>query len=189
MTLFFGMWANNRVETYRHLKIAIDRLAAELGSHDPATWPTGSASRLANIFQQVLRASRVGNWGDAKARAAGRTSRTANFLRALARGPPRPTQRETADFEGKLDDVVDSEANGTPGCDRGELERRVNPCMGGSRNCIVEAHKLLAKAVVPWRLSPWRNARAMGSYYLALRRCQEALLECDWAAQTATRCG
>ena len=54
-TLFFGMWTNNPRATYRHLKIAIDRLGAQLGGVDPAVWPAGAGDRLADQFERVLR--------------------------------------------------------------------------------------------------------------------------------------
>jgi hypothetical protein len=81
--LFFGMWTNNPTYTYKHLRLAIDRLAARYRTHDIARWPAGWQALLAAEFERVLRASRVGYWGDAKARAAGRTSRTQKVISRL----------------------------------------------------------------------------------------------------------
>jgi len=78
--LFFGMWTQNPTGAYKHLKLAIDNLAQSYGSHDLNRWPQGWPARLSNEFESVLRASRFGYWGDAKAGAAGRVSRTQKIL-------------------------------------------------------------------------------------------------------------
>jgi uncharacterized protein YcbK (DUF882 family) len=83
--LYFGMWTNNPAMTYLHLKRAIDRYATTTGSKLPAAWPAGWPGRFADTFEQVLRGSTFSYWGDAKAAAANRTSRTQKILGNLAR--------------------------------------------------------------------------------------------------------
>jgi hypothetical protein len=84
----FGMWTNNPLGSYRHLVRAIDRVAARQGGHDITRWTGDWRSDLVRTFEQVLRASTFGYWGDAKARAAGRVSRTQKILSALAKLSP-----------------------------------------------------------------------------------------------------
>jgi hypothetical protein len=65
----------------------------------------------------------------------------------------------------------------------------VNRCIEESKQCLIQAHAKLAAALARCRLNPVCNASAMASYYLALRRCREALLACDRQAKRDTHCG
>jgi hypothetical protein len=76
---------NNPKQAYLHLRRAIDTVTARHGN-DPKRWPPQA---LAVEFERVLRGSTFAMWGDAKAAAAGRQSRTSKILqkvRALTRG-------------------------------------------------------------------------------------------------------
>jgi hypothetical protein len=100
-TLYFGMWTQNPVNTYTHLRLTIDRLAQRYGNHDIARWPAGWQQELADEFERVLRASRFAYWGDAKAREAKprpRISRTQKILTAMRS----LTQRELAAEHGRV---------------------------------------------------------------------------------------
>jgi N-acetyl-anhydromuramyl-L-alanine amidase AmpD len=79
-TLLFGTWTNNPVASHVHLASAIDDMAARHGSHQPPNWPAGWPRELAARFEAVLRASSFAYWGDAKARASKRASRTEKLV-------------------------------------------------------------------------------------------------------------
>ena len=82
-SLMFGAWTNNPMASYRHLVRTVDAVAGQWGGKDPGRWPAGWQTAFADRFEQTLRSSSFGYWGDAKARAANRTSRTQKTLDAL----------------------------------------------------------------------------------------------------------
>jgi D-alanyl-D-alanine dipeptidase len=78
--LMFGMWTNNPKQSYVELRRAIDRVASRFGTRDVLRWPAEAPAVLADEFERVLRASRFSTWGDVKAAAAKRKSRTAKLM-------------------------------------------------------------------------------------------------------------
>jgi outer membrane protein OmpA-like peptidoglycan-associated protein len=91
--------------------------------------------------------------------------------------PPRP-----------VPPVLDSEPPPSPpltACDRVALERLVDRCIRDSRGCVEQAITSMTLAL---RRNPIDNIRAGAAFLLALRRCREALLECDRRAKQDTGC-
>jgi hypothetical protein len=82
-TLLFGVWINNPAVTYVYLRRAVDNLAQRNGTHDTGRWGSTWQTELGAEFERLLRASRFGYWGDEKAKAAKRLSRTAKILKAF----------------------------------------------------------------------------------------------------------
>lgn len=75
-----------------------------------------------------------------------------------------------------------------PQCDKEELKRKVNKCIEDSKSCLIAAHAKLGTALIRCKLNPVCNAKAMTEYYLALRKCRDALLACDRIAKQSTNC-
>jgi hypothetical protein len=75
-----------------------------------------------------------------------------------------------------------------PGCNRPELERRVNACIDQTRQCAETATRNVAQAMIRCGPSNWCRVRAMARYWWQLRRCRENLLACDRVAKRDTGC-
>ena len=83
LALVFGMKINNPAGAYTHLMLAVDALAAKHSTHDIEVWPAGWQVALGDELERLLRASGFAMWGDAKAKRAGRLSRTTKILDQL----------------------------------------------------------------------------------------------------------
>ena len=75
-----------------------------------------------------------------------------------------------------------------PACRKDEYARRVNQCVEDARRCVIDAHKQLGLELAKCVLNPFCNAKAMGKYLLALKKCRDAIVPCDQVARRDTNC-
>jgi hypothetical protein len=73
-------------------------------------------------------------------------------------------------------------------CSKDEYARRVNQCVEDAKRCVINAHKDLGLDLAKCVLDPFCNAKAMGKYLLALRKCRDAIVPCDQQARRDTNC-
>jgi hypothetical protein len=80
--LFFGMWTNNPTWAKIKLLHAIQSFMKKnnLADANPAGWTKNWPTAFTGIWEETLRATTVGYWGDEKAKKAGRVSRTQKLL-------------------------------------------------------------------------------------------------------------
>jgi outer membrane protein OmpA-like peptidoglycan-associated protein len=75
-----------------------------------------------------------------------------------------------------------------PACNTVERDRRINECIDTSKQCVIDAHIQLGISLAACLSVPVCNAAAMANYLLNLRKCRDALLACNVAAERDTNC-
>lgn len=84
VTLYYGMVVNNPTWALLEFKRAIDEVARlNDWPTDPSRWPANGQAQMATGLERTLRGSRIATWGDSKAKASGRTSRTQRLVDGL----------------------------------------------------------------------------------------------------------
>ena len=156
--LQFGAWTNNPRQSYRELKRAIDAVAARWGGKDPVAWPAGWPGQFADQLERTYRASQFGMWGDDKARAAGRKSRTQKVLDALARLEPSPV-REDEGWSSEWTEALDASTEALTDEVEGEADEESSvseTIVGGSS--WTESPETEAEAGLGWHEGPESEA-------------------------------
>lgn len=85
--LFFGMWTNNPTWAKIKLLHAIQQFIKKnnLPGANPAGWMKNWPAEFADLWEETLRATSVGYWGDEKSKKAGRVSRTQKLMNMFSK--------------------------------------------------------------------------------------------------------